>query len=291
LKMRISYIAIALAALFACSAVAPAAPKKKTATKHKTTKAKRAKARPKAKIGAENGLVGIKLYDTGIIVLRKYGNPIDIQALSIGTTSAGGSAGRGGAGPAGPAGLMGAAGVSVAPGTEYHGDPTSVGFDDMMFKYPTMTPSSSSGPATAGMGGPTSPTSGGGSGAPGSMSGGAPGGSLGGSTTSTRTVFTRWVYRRPTGQYSFIFDKFNHVVQIEAVGLSDGKVRTARGVTLGASFKTIVEKYGAPDAYEIAGSSLVVRYLVRHKVAFRLNRLGQDKPHVVTGIVVAAGKS
>jgi hypothetical protein len=120
---------------------------------------------------------------------------------------------------------------------------------------------------------------------------GAPAGGFGGSTASTRTVYTRWVYRRPTSNYSFIVDKFNHVVQIECIGMTDGAVRTARGIHFGSKFKEIVDAYGAPDAYEISGNSLVIRYLVRHKVAFRLNRLGEDKPHVVTGIVVAAGKA
>ena len=52
-----------------------------------------------------------------------------------------------------------------------------------------------------------------------------------------------------------------------------------------------LKKYGAPDAYEIAGDNLMVRYLVHHKVAFRMNRLAANKPHQVTGVVVAAGKS
>ena len=120
--------------------------------------------------------------------------------------------------------------------------------------------------------------------------GGAGGPSMG-SSASSRTVFTRWVYNRPQSRYAFILDKFNRIVQIEAIGLTDGKVRTARGIGFGAQFKQIITAYGAPDAYEISGNSLVIRYLVKHKVAFRLNRLGENKPHVVTGIVVAAGKA
>ena len=46
-----------------------------------------------------------------------------------------------------------------------------------------------------------------------------------------------------------------------------------------------------PDAYEISGDSIVVRYLVRDHVAFRLSRLKAKEPHKVTGIVVAAGKA
>jgi len=123
--------------------------------------------------------------------------------------------------------------------------------------------------------------------------GGAPaGGGAGfGNQATTRVVNTRWVYKRNGTRLGFIIDKFNRIVQIEAIGLSNPAVRTKRGVTFGATFADIIKKYGAPDAYEIGGNTLVMRYLVKHKVAFRLNRLGVDKPHQVTGIVVAAGKS
>jgi hypothetical protein len=52
-----------------------------------------------------------------------------------------------------------------------------------------------------------------------------------------------------------------------------------------------VKSYSQPDAYEIGGENLMVKYLVHSNVAFRLSRLGAKKPQVVTGIVVAAGKS
>jgi hypothetical protein len=88
----------------------------------------------------------------------------------------------------------------------------------------------------------------------------------------------------------FVFDKFNRVVQIEAIGLQNSRVKTRRGTTFGANFASLIKRYGAPDGYEVGGDNLVVRYLSNYRVAFRLNRLGQDKPHVVTGIVVAAGR-
>ncbi|MCX7800429.1 MAG: hypothetical protein N2109_08825 [Fimbriimonadales bacterium] len=124
--------------------------------------------------------------------------------------------------------------------------------------------------------------------------GGAPSGGAGmnfGSQATTRVVNTRWVYKRNGTRFGFIIDHSNRIVQIEAIALSNPGLRTRRGVTFGATFADIMRKYGAPDAYEIGGNTIVMRYLVKHKVAFRLNRLGVDKPHQVTGIVVAAGKS
>lgn len=95
-----------------------------------------------------------------------------------------------------------------------------------------------------------------------------------------------------------MLDKYNRVIQIEAVGLSNSRVHTKRGIQFGSQFGTIIKKYAKnpdgesnqPDGYEISGNSVIVRYLVKNKVAFKLSRLGKDKPYVVTGIVVAAGK-
>ena len=112
-----------------------------------------------------------------------------------------------------------------------------------------------------------------------------------GATGSTeRTSFTRWIYNRGGSKYGFIIDKFNRVIQIEAIGLQNAKVRTRSGIGFGDTFAKIMKTYGAPDGYEISGNTIVVRYLSMKKVAFRLNRLGENKPHVVTGVVVAAGK-
>jgi hypothetical protein len=68
-------------------------------------------------------------------------------------------------------------------------------------------------------------------------------------------------------------------------------VKTGRDVKFGASFSDLITKYGAPDAYEINGDNLVIRYLVMDRVAFRLSRVHAGRPHCVTGVVVAAGKA
>jgi hypothetical protein len=104
-------------------------------------------------------------------------------------------------------------------------------------------------------------------------------------------IYTRWVYNRGASRYSFVLDKFNRVVQIEAIGIDNPKVHTRRGISFGNSFASLIKTYGAPDGYDIASdSSLTVRYLVRSKVAFRLSRIATKKPPVVTGIVIAAAK-
>lgn len=112
-----------------------------------------------------------------------------------------------------------------------------------------------------------------------------------GAGASDRVTVTRWVYNRGMARYAFILDKFNRVVQIEAVGMNDSRVKTAKGVKFGSSFGSIIRTYKAPDGYEISGSNIVMRYLVMDRVAFRLQKVDPKKPHVVTGIVVAAGKT
>lgn len=241
---------------------------------------------------AETGLVGIKLYDTGLRLVSIYGSPDDIQAVSFG----GGAVGPGGGGAGGAAGRgAGPGGVPTGAGGGKAGPMGMEGFDfsfgnallrqgsqgsgDLM-----MDPNFGKPPGGGGAAG------GGGSTGPGGSGGGAGLGG-GGTGTTEKVVFTRWVYKRNGSQYGFILDKFNRVVQIEAIGLSNAKVRTSTGLGFGSSFASIIKTYGAPDGYELMGENLVVRYLVRNKVAFRLSRLGPDKPHVVTGVVVAAGKA
>ena len=103
-------------------------------------------------------------------------------------------------------------------------------------------------------------------------------------------TFTRWVYNKGTSRYAFVLDKFNRVVQIEAFGLWDTRVKTKRGAKFGSSFGTLIKKYNAPDGYELNGDTIVMRYLTRDRVAFRLQKTDPKKGHMVTGIVVAAGK-
>jgi hypothetical protein len=251
--------------------------------------------------GAERGLIGVNLYDSGKKVVSLYGSPDDIQAVSLGggTTSApggGGGPGFGGAGggrgfPGGPGG-PGGGGRGGAPAGADWTDP--YGFPDhlMLQGPPGFPPSGGAAP----MGGPSGPPGGfpgGRPGGPGGFPGGAPGGGgapgLGGGATET-TQYTRWVYNRGGSKYGFIIDNQGRVVQIEAIGLQNNRVKTRRGLGFGATFAQIIKTYGTPDGYEVGADSILVKYLVNKKVAFRLTRLREKQPHVVTGVVVAAGK-
>jgi hypothetical protein len=126
---------------------------------------------------------------------------------------------------------------------------------------------------------------GGGDGGGGGMFGGG-----GGSTTNTQYV--RWVYRRGAGgSLNVVLNKFNKVVQIESIGVSNPKVRTSRGVMLGSSLATIMQRYGTPDGYDVGTNYFMIRYLRSAKVAFRLTRENERAQFRTTGIVVSAGKS
>ncbi len=236
---------------------------------------------------AENGLVGIKLYDTGQRVISMYGSPLEIQPINFGGTAIGPGGGGGGAGGAGaggtgaPSRAAGGAPAPTAPPNFIDGVPNGdwgVGNELLRQKAP-------------GGDGDEGPRGGAG---PGQRAGGGGGGNAagaGGGGSDQSVAYTRWVYKRGMSKYGFVLDKFNRVVQIEAIGMQDGKVKTRKGVGFGSSFGTLIKKYGTPDGYEINGDTIVVRFLQRNKVAFRLNRLGKDKTHQVTGIVVAGGKA
>lgn len=243
---------------------------------------------------AETGLGGIKLFDSGVRVVALYGSPTVIEAVSIGGGN--GGAGGGAAGGAGGRGLPGAGGNGVGSGAPSPANgPVGLGYDvpgsfdfaDDVLARQGRPGGNKGGGAQAAQGpvgiGPAGMGNGGNAGGAGG-GGGVSGGS------SSEAQYTRWIYNRQGVKYGFILDKYNRVVQCEAIGLTSGKAKTRRGVTFGTTFATIIKKYGAPDGYEVGGNTIVVRYLNKAKCAFQLSRLADNKPHVVTGIVVAAGK-
>lgn len=276
-----------------------------------------ASAPAKAPAKAERGLLGIYLFDPSIRVLNAFGSPDSIEAVNVGSGNAAGggmgAGGRGGFGAPGGAPSGGGRGPSFGPrggaggggGSPAFDWQTPFGFgDDILQKGagggfdggggPGMPPGAGGPPGYSGPGG--RPGAGGypgmpGGGAPGggSTPGGAPSrGGFGGAAEATS--FTRWIYNRNGSKYGFIIDKFGRVVQIEAIGLQNAKVKTSQGVGFGATFATVMKKYANPDGYEISGDTIVMKYLSKARVAFRLSRLQTKKPQVVTGIVVAAGK-
>jgi hypothetical protein len=251
----------------------------------------------------ETGLIGIKLFDKSTRVLAKYGTPDEILPVSIGGGAqfgGGGGAGGGRGGPGGPGGPgLGGAPLGLPPGGAGGGrqndDFFMAPFDSGDFLRqttlglpPKRTPGGNapSGGSTPPFGGPGGP--------PGGFPPSAPtggGGAPPAAGSGERVTFTRWVYNRKNSKYAFIIDKMGRVVQIEAIGMKDANVKTSKGVSFGADFKTVMLRYANPDGYEISGDNMFVKYLTRAKVGFRFARLGQNRPQVVTGIVVAAGKS
>ncbi len=254
---------------------------------------------------AETGLVGVKLFDTGIRLIGLYGTPNEIQAVAIGGGAGigagggapaggppGGFGGRGGFPAAGgpPAGAAGRGagarggapmGIDLNNGFDF-GDTILQSTDALRQSVPQIEGASQvGGPSTqrppagppAGMGFP-----------------GAPGGRAPGGGATENAEYTRWVYNRSGSRYGFILNKYNQVVQIEAVGISDAKVKTRQGVGFGVSFGNVMTKYGNPDGYDISSDTLVVRYLKNDKVAFRFNKLKRNGNYEVTGVVVSAGK-
>jgi hypothetical protein len=221
---------------------------------------------------AETKLIGINILDPGMKLLDTFGSPDEIQPLTIGGGGVGPGGGFGGGGggvPGGPtaAGAAGPGGSTAS--ANFLGDPFNEQFNQ---RRVGVGPEGGQGPTAAGAGG----------------GGGGVGG--GAQTDASRILYTRWVYKRGASRYAFVVDKFNRVVQIEAVGITDAKVTTSRGIKFGATFANVIRAYNVPDAYEIGGDSIVIRYLVRDHVAFKLSRLKAKDPHRVTGIVVAAGK-
>ena len=256
---------------------------------------------------AETTLVGIKLYDTALRLLDVYGNPDEIQAVGAGAQAIGPAAG-GGAAPAaaggGPAGGRGGGrfGGGRGGGGAAGDFTTPFGFGDETLLFGGQGPSSggSGGGSQGGPGGPPpgvfGPRGGNQQRNPGPGVGQQPNVGAGAappvqSVQVAAANYTRWIYKRGGGKYGFILDKASRVVQIEAIGLENNKVKTRRGIGFGATFAKIIRTYGLPDSYDVGGTAITMRYLNRDKVVFRLNRLGVDKPHVVTGILVAAGKS
>lgn len=263
---------------------------------------------------AENSLLGIALFDTGLRVISRFGSPDEILAVTAGgggqqgggggggsELSRGGpsAAGNGGAGGGGRGGGGGGSAMTPQVGFAmpisdndplpgFAGDP----FTMALRRQAGVAPEDSVGaPVSAGQGPGAAGGRGGEAGSRGGSPAGAGGAGGGGAGQSERVTLTRWVYNRKGARYAFVLDKFNRVVQIEAIGLYDSAPRTRRGIRFGSNFSSIIRSYNAPDGYEISGSNIVVRYLVMDRVAFRLQKVDPKKPHVVTGIVVAAGKA
>lgn len=232
---------------------------------------------------AESRLAGIKLYDTGVDVVRKLGSPNDIFPVSWDSSGNSGGAGGGGGGGFAPSPAGGGGGkLGNRGGAGMQGSIGDFAVPPLSFAQRSangpMTAPGGPGPAPAGGGGPS--PAGGGSGGGSGMSG------------TTDTQYVRWVYRRSAGSsLNVVLNKFNKVVQIEVIGVSNGAARTSRGITLGSNLASVMKAYKNPDGYEVSGDYFMIKFLRSSKVAFRFTRENANAPYRVTGIVVSAGKS
>ena len=288
---------IALSSVFVTSIADAGTMQKKK--KHTTSK----NSSGHAVAGPETGLLGIKLYDSGLRVISVYGNPDSITTVGGGTSGAGGGGngappgGFGGPGAAG-AGGSGASAAQFRPGDLVPGGGFDGPLPDLQKGGGGFTgggagaspPAPGQGRGPTGPGGP-GPSGPGGPG-PSGPGGAGPGGA--GGTATEAAVFTRWTYNRNGCKLAFVIDKFDRVIQIEAIGLQNGRISTRRGIGFGSTFSSVMKAYASsqvdPDGYDISGNNFTIRFLTRQRVAFRLTQLSTKKAHVVTGIVVAAGK-
>ena len=94
---------------------------------------------------AETGLLGVKLYDSGLLVLKKFGSPDEIQAVNLGGggTFGGGNPGGGGGGfpgAGGPPSGGGRGGGGFAPATDASVSPFDFGNEILRQRGPAGAP-------------------------------------------------------------------------------------------------------------------------------------------------------
>ncbi len=263
--------------------------------------------------GAENSLIGVHLFDSCEKLLHMFGSPNELIPLNMGGAASSGGFSGGGSGfgaPGGPGGVGRQGGPGSSSDRSDVMTPEELNsefeFGDS-FLQGGLPPSGGSppgrGPGGPGrFGGPPVGAGGAGGGRPGGPGGRFGGGRFGGGAgggggsapvsggAAESVTYTRWVYNRDNNKFGFIVNRLGQIIQLEAIGLSNPKVKTRRGIGFGSEFKNVLEAYHNPDGYEIGGDTILVKYLVNDKVAFRLTRLGDKKPHEVTGIVISAGK-
>lgn len=298
MKNRFLFWTLAALCVFALTADADAQSRRKSSSRRKTTTRSAKPVTPKSTV--ETGLCGVKLFDSAMKLLDIYGNPNEMLNLGgSGGAAAGPAAGRSGGGAAGGGARGGAAGGGQRgggglknPGENEATRPAdSGGIIDADWNF-DFTPGTETIEAFGGGGGGGGQARGGRLGAGGQ--GGAGRGRAGGGAArgGGGGQYMRWIYKQPLARYTFIIDKSFRIVQIEAVlGADDPKVRSIKGVKFGTDFATVLKTYGTPDAFDVGGDTIMMRYLANHHVAFRLNRLAPGKPHQVTAMVVSGGKA
>jgi hypothetical protein len=231
-----------------------------------------------ARAAAEHKLVGITIFSSVKTVLAEYGDPTEILtgadvlngptflttlgASTSGTTSLGPSGQVGATGATAPMGMPGAM-AGGYPGAGAGRQPGSMG---------------QFGPGgPMGQFGPNGPMSRMGMGAAGAASSDATGGD-----TTVAPDDALYVYQKPNGVIlEFLATADGRVIQIEVLGYK-GSAKTERGITLGSSYSTVIDKYGYPESLDASNGVTTMKYLDKQHVSFQLHE------NKVVGITVAA---
>jgi hypothetical protein len=103
--------------------------------------------------------------------------------------------------------------------------------------------------------------------------------------------YVRWVYPKAESRYSFLIEvKSGRVVQIEVIGIADPIAKTSQGIKLGDHFSQVLGRYKTPEQYKFGEKEIVVSYVGKYNVLFRLSKNEENKPHRVVGIAVTSGR-
>jgi hypothetical protein len=265
----------------------------------------------------ETSLLGIHLMAPFSAVLRRFGQPTEIQvgAPQVSPQAQGNTTGYNapgnvpyGGGKEGQ-GMMGGPPYGMGGAGQYGrgmgrppmmGGPPGMGGPGMMGRPPMMGgPPGMGGPppgmsGAPGMAGPPPGTL---PGYPGMGMSGMPGmgmpgmgragyGQAGAGNGAEASEETTWWYHYPALglHYSFLFNKDGRVIQIQAYGYKPaGKIvapRTAQGITLGTPLGQVIRRYGWSNDGSQDGDYVVLRYGGHDQVAF------QSRHNKVIGIVL-----
>lgn len=242
----------------------------------------------------ERALLGIRLGRPFLEVIRKFGQPSEVQTVALAVPqeqlpALGGTAG--GAGYPGAPGLEGApSGYPGAPGATPFGGGSPFG------GVPTLPPAGSGFGAPGGY--PGGAPMGGYPGAPGGYPGapgleGAPGGypgapgATGAATGPEYSNAILWIYKRPNGvRLEFLINEDGRVAQI-SVAAPAGKTfpnsKTSRNVALGSTLNKVMESYGYPERHRMLPGLRFyeVYYTKNHHAAFTLDTTDKTGMKVV----------
>lgn len=261
------------------------------------------RAQASKEVQPERALLGVRLGRPFLEVIRKFGQPSEVQTVALavpqeqlpalgGATGAPGMEGM----PGGYPGGMGAYPGGAAPfggGSPFGGVPTlppaggAPGMGAPGFGAPGGYP--------GGMGMPGYPGAPGAPGGFGGFPGAGPEGSAGypgapGAAGATGPEYSNailWIYKRPNGvRLEFLINEDGRVAQI-SVAAPAGKTfpnsKTARNVALGSTLNKVMESYGYPERHRMLPGLRFyeVYYTKNHHAAFTLDTTDKTGMKVV----------